>query len=150
MEKKTLYHLGSLFHTGKGAQADLDQAIRYWEAAATRPGVCKTRSRLCGTERWKLRPCSASLEIAAKLGFQRALDNVQVFFMEGRATKADYADALRGYQNAMEEMRSPDRDEALHLGSAKICEMSITGERSICLRDEDEDETRAATSSLTI
>jgi len=86
------------------------------------------------------------------LGFQRALDDVQVFVMESRATKADYADALRGYQNAMEEMRSPDRDEALHLGSAKICEMSITGERSICLRDEDEDEdeTRAATSSLTI
>ena len=50
--------------------------------------------------------------IAAKLGYEISLNNVKSFFMNGLATKADYAAALRGYQNAVEEMSSPDRDEA--------------------------------------
>ena len=37
--------------------------------------------------------------------------------MNGLATKADYAAALRGYQNAVDEMESPDRVEAKALGS---------------------------------
>ena len=35
--------------------------------------------------------------------------------MKGLATKDDYAEALRGYQNAVEEMSSPDRAEAKSL-----------------------------------
>ena len=55
--------------------------------------------------------------MAAKLGCQDALDRVRVMFMKGLATKADYAGFLRGHQSAFEEMRSPDRDEALALSS---------------------------------
>ena len=33
-------------------------------------------------------------------------------FQDGIATKEDYADALKGYQDAVEEMKSPERDEA--------------------------------------
>ena len=40
--------------------------------------------------------------------------------MIGLATKAEYADALRGFQSAVEVMRSPDRDEALALGIGRI------------------------------
>ena len=54
--------------------------------------------------------------IAAKLGHEVSLNNVKIFFMNGLATKADYAAALRGYQNAVEEMSSPDRHEAETLG----------------------------------
>ena len=54
--------------------------------------------------------------IAANLGHQDALNEVKQMFVDGLATKADYAGALRGYQSAVEEMRSPDRDEALALG----------------------------------
>ena len=43
--------------------------------------------------------------------------------MNGLATKADYAAALRGYQNAVEEMSSPDRDEAKVLGLEMIQRM---------------------------
>ena len=32
--------------------------------------------------------------------------------MKGNATKAQYAEALRGYQQAVEEMKSPRREEA--------------------------------------
>ena len=37
-------------------------------------------------------------------------------FMEGIATKEQYAEALKGYQDAVEEMKSHDRDEAERLG----------------------------------
>ena len=37
-------------------------------------------------------------------------------FMVGAATKEQYAEALRRYQNAVEEMKSHDRDEAKRLG----------------------------------
>ena len=32
--------------------------------------------------------------------------------MEGLTTKAQYAEALRGYQEALEETKSPQREEA--------------------------------------
>ena len=51
--------------------------------------------------------------IAAKMGYQDALDIVKSYFIRGLATKTDYAEALRGHQSAAEEMRSPDREEAL-------------------------------------
>ena len=47
------------------------------------------------------------------MGHTNSLDTVKRMFMGGDATKADYAEALRGYQSAVEEMRSPDREEAL-------------------------------------
>ena len=50
---------------------------------------------------------------------------VKILFMNGLATKADYAAALRGYQNAVEEMPSPDRDEAKELGLEMIQNMLL-------------------------
>ena len=50
--------------------------------------------------------------ISAKSGHVGSLNNVKFMFTKGLATKADYADALRGYQNAVEDMSSADRDEA--------------------------------------
>ncbi|EJK69420.1 hypothetical protein THAOC_09326, partial [Thalassiosira oceanica] len=51
------------------------------------------------------------LLISAKLGDQDSLNAVKKMFTIGLATKADYSAALRGYQNAIEEMSSPDRNE---------------------------------------
>ncbi|EJK52958.1 hypothetical protein THAOC_27697 [Thalassiosira oceanica] len=42
--------------------------------------------------------------ISANLGHEISLGNVKQMFMDGLATKADYARALRGYQSATEEM----------------------------------------------
>ena len=54
--------------------------------------------------------------ISAKLGCEKSLSNVKTLFMDGFTTKANYAGALRGYQRAIEEMKSPDRDEAIKAG----------------------------------
>ena len=54
--------------------------------------------------------------ISAKMGYEESLDDIKEMFMEGHATKAQYAEALRGYQDAVEEMKSPHREEAKRLG----------------------------------
>ena len=53
--------------------------------------------------------------ISAKMGHEMSLHGVKGMFMEGHATKAQYAEALRGYQVAVEEMKSPNREEAKRL-----------------------------------
>lgn len=37
-------------------------------------------------------------------------------FALGLATKAQYAEILRGYQDAVQETKSPERDEATRIG----------------------------------
>ena len=51
--------------------------------------------------------------ISAKMGYKKSLDRIRGLFMDGDATKAQYADALRGYQDAVEETKSPQREEAM-------------------------------------
>ena len=87
--------------------------MMHYEAAAM-CGQVSTRFNL-GCEEGKARNFDLALQqflIAAMLGHENSLSNVKVLFMDGLATKADYAAALRGYQNAVDEMSSTDRDEA--------------------------------------
>ena len=50
--------------------------------------------------------------ISAKMGDQDSLNKIKDMFTKGLATKAQYAEALKGYQNASEETKSPQREEA--------------------------------------
>ena len=50
--------------------------------------------------------------ISAKMGYERSLKDIKYMFTKGHATKAHYATALRGYHKALEEARSPQREEA--------------------------------------
>ena len=54
--------------------------------------------------------------ISAKMGYEVSLNCIKDTFMDGLATKAQYAEALMGYQHAVEEMKSPQREEAKRLG----------------------------------
>ena len=54
--------------------------------------------------------------ICAKMGNAQSLDNIKQMFKDDLATKAQYAEALRGYGDAVEEMKSPQREEAKRLG----------------------------------
>ena len=54
--------------------------------------------------------------ISVKMGDEKSLDDIKDMFMKGHATKAQYAEALRGYQDAIEKMKSPQREEAKRLG----------------------------------
>ena len=123
-EKDAHYSLGVLYDEGIDVDKDTAKAIQHWEAAAM-SGHVKARFNL-GWEECNARNCDLALQhflIAAKLGDQDSLDNVKGMYKHGLATKDDYAAALRCYQSAADEMRSPDRDEAKSLGLVKILSM---------------------------
>ena len=42
--------------------------------------------------------------ISAKMGDKDSLDNIKDMLAKGRASKEQYADALKGYQDSVEEM----------------------------------------------
>ena len=56
------------------------------------------------------------LMISAKMGYEGSLNGIKDMFKDGHATKAQYAEALLGYRDAVEEMKSPQREEAKLLG----------------------------------
>ena len=109
--------LGYLYGEGAGVEKDTAKAIRHFEAAAIM-GDAFARNNI-GVLEYEACNHDVAMQhwmIAAKLGHQHSLNSIKGLFMDGFATKADYAEALRGHQSAVEEMRSPDREEALTLG----------------------------------
>ena len=115
--KHAHFALSCLYDEGTYVEKDNAKAIQHYEAAAM-CGQVIARHNL-GFKEYQAENYDIALQhwiIAAKLGFQRSLTNIKTLFIDGLATKADYAGALRGHQSAVEEMRSPDREEALSLG----------------------------------
>ena len=115
--KEAHFALGVLYHGGKEVEEDMDKAFCHYETAAM-SGYVLARYNL-GLLDYKAGHCDLALQhwmISAKLGCEKSLDKIKSFFIKGLATKADYAAALRGYQSAIEEMSSPDRDEAIKAG----------------------------------
>ena len=54
--------------------------------------------------------------ISAKMGDEKSLDAIKEMFKAGHATKSQYAEALLGYRDAVEEMKSPQREDAKRRG----------------------------------
>ena len=50
--------------------------------------------------------------IAAGVGYNESVKGIQQLYMAGLATKADYTCALRAYQKCMDDIKSPQRDQA--------------------------------------
>jgi len=111
------YNLGRVYYTGDGVDEDGPRGIRHWQQAAME-GHVESRHNLGGAEfeagNYKL--AAQHWVISAKMGFEYSLNYIKTMFKEGQATKAQYAEALIGYRDAVEEMKSPQREEAMRLG----------------------------------
>ena len=119
--KDAHYALGFLYDEGMDVEKDTVKATRHWEAAAM-SGEVHARHNL-GNEEGRAGNYDIAFQhwmIAGKLGHEKSLNKVKRMFMDRLATKADYAGALRGHQSAVEEMRSPDRDEAKRLQNSRL------------------------------
>ena len=119
--KEAHFSLGLLYDIGTDVEKDMAKAFRHYEAAAM-CGEVRSRFNL-GCMEYDAGNCDIALQhwvISATLGDEKSLNEVKPLFMNGLASKSDYAAALRGYQNAVEEMSSPDRDEAKKMGSDEI------------------------------
>ncbi|EJK60774.1 hypothetical protein THAOC_18816 [Thalassiosira oceanica] len=112
---EALFKLGIAVHQGElGVAQDEIKGIRYWEAAAMQ-GCAESRHML-GFVELKNSNCDRAVRhflISAKMGFKDSLDKIKEMFANGHATKAQYAEGLTGYQDAVEAMKSPERDKAL-------------------------------------
>ncbi|EJK70303.1 hypothetical protein THAOC_08347, partial [Thalassiosira oceanica] len=108
-----LFELGNTYHEGEGVQQDEAMAVEFYMKAAMQ-GQTESRYNLGCFEGEKGSHDRAVRHwlMSAKMGHEDSVQNVKRAFKSGFATKEQYAEALRGYQDAMEEMKSHDRDEA--------------------------------------
>ena len=113
---EALYCLGTAYDIGNGVQEDKVKAVQFWTEAAMQ-GHVESRYDLGFhdleqfSEERNYRAVKHFL-ISAKLGHSKSVEAIKQMFMGRVATKDHYAQALRGYQDATEEMKSPQRDEA--------------------------------------
>ena len=112
------HELGVAYYNGDGVEEDKPMGIRHWQQAAMK-GHMRRRHNL-GFIEHKNGNHELAVQhymIAAKMGYEKSLNGIKGMFKEGHATKAQYAEALVGYRDAMEEMKSPQREEAKRLGA---------------------------------
>jgi len=107
------YNLGNRYCRGEDLPKDMAQAVRYFEMTAIQGHV---EARHClGVYEYKNGNFERAVRhylISAKMGSDLSLDDIKRMFAVGQASKEQYAEALKGYQDAVEEMTTPERDEA--------------------------------------
>ena len=113
---EALNHLGKSYYHGQWVQGDKVKGIQFWTKAAMQ-GHAESRYILGAIEINSGNHDSAvrHLLISAKMGDKGSLETIKKAFKVGMATNEQYAEALKGYQDAWEEMKSPDREEAKRL-----------------------------------
>ena len=117
------YHLAMLYDKGKGVEKDEEKSLKHAETAAIggNPGA---RMLLFNLEMKNGRKDRAvkHLDIAANQGSKHAIELLKMMYKngDGAISKDVLAGALRGYQAALDTMKSPQRDaaeaEAIRLG----------------------------------
>ena len=112
-----LFDLGLAYRLGEGVQRDDAKAAEFYTKAAMQ-GHVESRHNLGCIEGRKGNYDRAvrHLLISAKMGHKDSLERIKEMFKAGLATKEHYAEALKGYQDAVGEMKSHDRDEASKQG----------------------------------
>ncbi|EJK56806.1 hypothetical protein THAOC_23231 [Thalassiosira oceanica] len=114
---KAIFSLGNAFASGDGVEQDMAKAVEFYTNAAMQ-GHVESRNNLGCHEVHEGNHDRAirHLLISAKMGFKDSVETIKNMFMAGVITKEKYAEALKGYQDAVEEMKSHDRDESKRLG----------------------------------
>ena len=111
------YHLGTVYYTGNDVEEDQPRGIRHLQQAAMK-GDVESRHNLgfVEDENGNHQLAVQHWMISAKMGHDKSLNGIKKMFKGGVATKAQYAEALLGYRDSVEEMKSPQREEAKRLG----------------------------------
>ena len=107
------YNIGYAHLYGRGVERDETKAINYWELAAI-GGDVKARHNL-GCSHGNAGNYGGALKhfmIAIGSGDNGSLTNIKQLYLQGCATREDYAKALKTYQAYLKEIKSDDRDKA--------------------------------------
>ncbi|EJK46671.1 hypothetical protein THAOC_34652 [Thalassiosira oceanica] len=108
------FYLGIRYFEGDGVPRDAAKVVYHWEKAAMQ-GHVKARHNL-GSHEHRNGNYERAVRhwlISAKMGCEKSLESMKGMFVGGIATKQQYTDALKGYQIALEEVKSLDRDVAV-------------------------------------
>ena len=114
------YSIANAYMKGRGVEKDMKKAKHYWELAAM-GGDASARYNL-GILEEREGNMSTALKhyiIAAGCGYNESLKYVREFYVNGYATKDDYAKALQTYQTYLDGIKSDQRDEAAAYDSGK-------------------------------
>ena len=105
--------LGGLYYNGDGVEKDEARGVELMQRAAMK-GDVMSRCNLGFVEADDQNYFLALKlwMISAKMGDKRSLDAIRKLFFDGFATKAHYTEAMTGYQDAVEETKSHQREEA--------------------------------------
>ena len=110
---KSYYNMACAYITGNGVERDEKKAKHYYELAAM-GGDEQARHHL-----FNLEGCAGNMDralkhlmISAGLGYSDSLEQIKLLFKNGLVIKDDYAKALQAYQAHLNEIKSPQRDEA--------------------------------------
>jgi len=136
---EALYSLGNEYGRGEMVQQDKAKAAEFHTKAAIR-GHALARYYLGLYEAGKGNVDRAvrHILISAKMGHYDSVESIKRAFMIGKATKEQYAEALKGYQDAAEEMKSHGRDEAKRLRDRKQRLKKIRAVEEMKSHDRDE------------
>ena len=113
-------NIGHAYIYGRGVEMDTKKAEHYWELAAM-GGHVKARYNL-GTLEENEDNMSRSLKhymIAVGCGHDLSLKKMRELYVNGNASKDDYAKALRAHQKYIDGIKSPERDEAAAFDSER-------------------------------
>ena len=116
------FRLGCLYDTGNGVEKDTKKAVYHFEQAAI--GGHPYASGLLGfleLENGRFERAAKHFIISANLGDEDSLQEVKRLFMRGIVSKEEYADALRAYQAAVNEAKSPEREASVFAVRQEDC-----------------------------
>lgn len=107
------YSLGNRYCAGEGVEMNAAKALQFYEVAACL-GHVESRHNIGSIELTggKCQRAVKHFMISAKMGFGPSLTMIERLFAAGVASEEQYAEAKKGYEDAQEEMASPERDEA--------------------------------------
>ncbi|EJK54766.1 hypothetical protein THAOC_25579 [Thalassiosira oceanica] len=115
---EAMFIIGNVYDFGEaGVGQDKKMAVKFYRKAAMHGHVHAHHN--LGIKEWRegnFNRAVRHLLISAKMGDKDSVESINRAFMAGLATKEHYAEALKGYRDAVEEMKSHDRDEAMRLG----------------------------------
>jgi hypothetical protein len=119
--------LGDLYYKGKGrgVKKDITKALPHLQKAAigghtAARGVLATHEM----ENGRFERAAKHLMINANLGCDNSLKLIKELVMEGVVSKDEYAAALRGYQAAVNETKSVEREKA-ECTAGKLARMGL-------------------------
>ena len=106
-------NIGNVYWYGNGVERDAKKATHYYELAAI-GGSEHARLNLGVSEvnKGNYGRALKHFMIAAGSGHNNSLKKIKFLYLDGDASKDDYAKALQAYQVYLSEIKSDDRDKA--------------------------------------